>query len=89
MATIYINDLTHRAACCDGTAADDVAVYDANAERILAVIAEKAKAAGHELVVRPNASGAASYSVEAEERADEEAAHDFMQGPDADFWRWL
>jgi hypothetical protein len=35
MATIKINDITHREACCNGADADAYDVYDAYAERIL------------------------------------------------------
>ena len=89
MATIQINDLTHREACCEGADADAYDVYDANVNRILGLIAEKAKAAGHEFEVLPNATGAAVYRVKTDDHADADAAHEFMQSDDADFWRYL
>lgn len=89
MATIMINDITHREACCDGTAADDQAVYDANAERIFDLIGKKAAALGHKLVVLPNSTGAACYKVLGDNYEDEESAHEFMDSEDANFWRHL
>lgn len=89
MATIKINDITHREACCDGTDEDEQAVYDDNAERIFALIGEKAAALGHKLIVLPNSTGAACYKVLGDSYEDEESAHEFMQSDDANFWRYL
>lgn len=89
MATIKINDITLRQACIDGADPDAGDVYDANVERILGLIAEKAKAFGHTMTVLPNSTGAATYRVETDDERDAESAHDFMQSDAADFWRYL
>lgn len=89
MATITINDITHRHACCENAEPGAYEVYDENEGRILALIAQKAAEAGHTLIVAPNSTGAATYRVSGEDEADEESAHDFMLGGDADFWRYL
>ena len=89
MATIKINDITFREACCNWADEDAYAMYDANVERIMQIIGDKARAAGHEFYVLPNATGAASYTVSTDDYTDAESAHDFMQSDEADFFRYL
>jgi hypothetical protein len=88
---IIINARTYREACLSGSDANEAsdAAYDESSERIFEAIGEAARAAGFGFEVDPQGSGAKSYRVVDEESySDVEAAHDFMQSPAADFWRY-
>lgn len=90
MTTITIHRDTFRDAACDTDEA--LHAFDAEADRIFATITEKAKAHGLTIVVKDGRSHGPSYTVDAGAECDtkmyaaEEAAHDFMQSPAADFW---
>lgn len=87
MATIIINAITHRAACLDGLGSADEAAYDRDCGRVFARMAELAKAEGFGFEVDQHGSGAASYRVvDANDRGDEEAAHEFAQRDGHGFW---
>lgn len=87
MATIIINAITHRQACTDSAGESDLSAYDDAAEAFFAKLGEKAAAAGFGFEVDSSGQGAASYRVtDEDDYTDLQAAHDFMQSPDADFW---
>lgn len=85
-ATITVVAKTHRAACLGGLTDADAAAYDAAFPAYIERLAFIAARDGFALQVNACDLRSASYSVDAADPADEQAAHDFMQSPSADFW---
>lgn len=85
--TITIFRKTYRDSACANT--EDLAVFDAEADRIFAAIAKDATENGMVIKVSDGSSHGPSYTVSAEDYNSEQAAHDFMQSPAADFWSKL
>jgi hypothetical protein len=97
MATIIINEITHRNACIDGLTEADAVAYDERIGAFIGNLRRAAEADGHTLEVERGGLAARSYRVDvdidmsseatmAAGQRDEEAAHEFMQRPEADFW---
>jgi uroporphyrinogen-III decarboxylase len=87
MTTITIHRGTYRDAACAQT--EDLDVFDAEADRIFAAITEKAANAGLTITIKDGRSHGPSYTVDGEDYDAEQAAHDFMQSPSAEFWSYL
>lgn len=85
-ATITIYAATYREAACSGGNDETEAAFDAARDRIFGLIAERAQAQGLIVEINEGRSHGPSYTVSAESYDDEEAAHNFMQSGDADFW---
>lgn len=85
-ATITIFAKTHRDACLAGLGEADEAVYDEAFPAYVDRLTAAAGRAGFALQVNAYDLRSACYSVDAADPADEQAAHDFMQSPAADFW---
>lgn len=86
MATIIINQIAHREACLYGQDMDAGEAYDARIDAFIDNLRECAEEAGHSLEVERGGLASRTYRVDAEDEADEQAAHDFMTRPEADFW---
>ena len=87
MATITIHTDTFRDACCAST--EDLAVFDENSARIFESIRSKASVQGMTVEVKDGRSHGPSYTVDGDDYQGEEAAHEFMQSPAAEFWSQL
>jgi uroporphyrinogen-III decarboxylase len=87
MTAITIHRATFRDAACPNP--EDYEVFDAEADRIFASITEKAKACGLTVEIKDGRSHGPSYTVDGDDYAAEQAAHDFMQSHHADFWGHL
>lgn len=86
MATIIINAITHKQACCDGLGEEDLACYDEHAAAYFAGLSKACEEAGFGFEVDLHEQGAASYRVTDEADYDDlNAAHEFMQSQ-VDFW---
>lgn len=85
-ATITIFAKTHRAACLGGLTEADAAAYDAAFPAYIERLTSIAAHDGFALQVNAYDLRSSSYSVDAADPADEQAAHDLMQSSDADFW---
>ena len=88
-ATITIFANTRRAACLAGLTDADAAAYDAAFPAYIERLTSIAAHDGFALQVNAHDLRSASYSVDAADPADEQAAHDLMQSPAADFWAQL
>lgn len=84
--TITIIAKTHRDACLAGLGEADGAAYDETFPAYVDRLTAAAGRAGFALQVNAYDLCPYSYSVDAADPADEQAAHDFMQSPAADFW---
>lgn len=84
--TIIIYAKVHRAACLAGLGEADEAVYDEAFPAYVDRLTAAAGRAGFALRFNAHDLRSASYSVDAPDPADEQAAHDLMQSPAADFW---
>jgi hypothetical protein len=86
--SIIINAITHRTSCTDALGADDLAAYDAAAPKFFEHLGAAARAAGFAFEVDACGQGAASYRIDGQLTHDEyQAAHEFMQSEQADFWQ--
>lgn len=84
--TITIFAETSRAACLAGLGEADAAAYDAEFPAFVERLTAAADRDGFALQVNAYDLRSASYSVDAADPADEQAAHDLMQSSAADFW---
>ena len=89
MATIIINAITHKQACCDGLTDADSACYDSHIAMYFASLREDCEEAGLGFEVDQNGQGSSSYRVADEADYDDlQAAHEFMQSR-VDFWETI
>jgi hypothetical protein len=97
MARIIINEITHRNACIDGLTDADAVAYDERIGAFIENLRKAAEAEGHTMEVERGGIAARSYRVDvdidmssaetlAAGQRDEDAAHEFMQSTQADFW---